>query len=233
MGLSAFIRANEEAIVLEWQAFAQIYLPSAEHMDRTALRDHIFGLLRFVADDLQTHETEKERSDKSKGQGSKGGKKPGGAAGTHGELRFAAGFDTIEMISEFRALRASVIKLWRAQWTQVDDVLPDLLRFNEAIDQVMTESLLRFVENGKNSGSRIIKILKKNACDPLREIQNSADKLLNNAKLDVKEIRLIANIAITSCRISGIVSGVIDTIGASSGTNQPGFSLPTASKRKR
>lgn len=56
MGLSAFIRANEEAIIEGWQAFAQLYLPSAEHMDRTALRDHISGLLRFIADDLETPE---------------------------------------------------------------------------------------------------------------------------------------------------------------------------------
>ena len=72
MGLAIFIRSNEEAIVAEWQAFAQTYLPSAEHMDRSTLRDHVIGLLRFIADDLETPETESERSQKAKGQRPRG-----------------------------------------------------------------------------------------------------------------------------------------------------------------
>jgi hypothetical protein len=54
MALAEFIRSKEEAIVAEWDAFAQAYLPSAAHMDRSARRDHIVGLLRFIANDLET-----------------------------------------------------------------------------------------------------------------------------------------------------------------------------------
>jgi RsbT co-antagonist protein rsbRD N-terminal domain len=128
MDLAAFIRSKEEAIVAEWEAFAKTYLPSAAHMDRVALRDHVIGLLRFIANDLETSETERERSEKAKGQGPKEGGAHDSAAETHAALRFTGGFDTIEMISEFRALRASVIKLWRAEWSKVEtsEILPDL-----------------------------------------------------------------------------------------------------------
>src|SRR5450759_3591895 len=148
MGLATFIRSNEDVIVAEWEAFAHTYLPSAAQMDRSALRDHIIGLLRFIAGDLETSETERERSEKAKGQGPKEGGPHDSAAENHATLRVTGGFDTIEMIAEFRALRASVIKLWRAEWAESDaaDILPDLLRFNEAIDQVMTESLGRFTQ---------------------------------------------------------------------------------------
>src|SRR5471030_2646008 len=112
MELAEFIRSNEDAIVAEWQAFARTYLPSAANMDRITLRDHIVGLLQFIAGDLETPETERERSEKAKGQGPKEGGADDSAAETHADLRFTGGFDTIEMISEFRALRASVIKLW-------------------------------------------------------------------------------------------------------------------------
>ena len=118
MELAAFIRSNEDVIVAEWEAFAHTYLASAAHMDRSALRDHIIGLLRFIADDLETSETERERSEKAKGRGPKEGGALDSAAETHAALRFTGGFDTIEMISEFRALRASVIKLWRAEWAE-------------------------------------------------------------------------------------------------------------------
>jgi len=211
MGLAVFIRSNEDAIVADWQTFAQTYLPSAEHMDRTALRDHIVGLLRFVADDLETPETERERSEKAKGRApNQGGH--GGAAATHADLRFAAGFDTIEMISEFRALRASVIKLWRTEWTKIDDVLPDLLRFNEAIDQIMTESLSRFVENFNHSKSQIIEVLVNNIHDPLLATHKSAQLLLENNKLAAEDAQQVLQIATTISRVNGFVSNVIDAV---------------------
>ena len=231
MELSAFIKKNEESIILEWQSFAQTYLPSAADMDRTALRDHVLGLLRFIVADLETPETEKERSDKAKGQGVKGGKQKDGAAGSHGDLRFEAGFDTIEMISEFRALRASVIKLWRAEWTQANDVLPDLLRFNESIDQIMTESLQRFIENSKNSGSQIIKILKTGVCDPLIKIQGSVEKLAGNDKLGKKDRQLIATILSSSSRIITVISDVTGTVESTSGIKQS-TSISTNTKVK-
>ena len=72
MGLAEFIRSNEDAIIAGWEDFARTYLPSAENLDREAIRDHIIGLLRFIADDLETPETERERSEKAKGQGPEG-----------------------------------------------------------------------------------------------------------------------------------------------------------------
>jgi hypothetical protein len=214
MGLAAFIRANEEAIIAGWQAFAQTYLPSAENMDRAALRDHIIGLLRFIADDLETPETERQRSEKAKGQGPKGGGAHDGAAETHADLRSAAGFDTVEMISEFRALRASVIKLWRAEWSKVDDVLPDLLRFNEAIDQVMTESLSRFVETFNRSGGQIVKILVHDVQDPLIAVHSAARILLAKDTLSAEDAKIVSQIETSSSRINGFVSDVIDAVSA-------------------
>ena len=220
MGLASFIRENEEAIVSGWQEFAQTYLPAAAHLDRAALRDHIIGLLRFIAVDLETPETEKERSDKSKGQGQNDGAPLDGAAETHADLRKAEGFDTIEMISEFRALRASVIKLWRAEWGNTDDVLPDLLRFNEAIDQIMTESLTRFVTRFNDSESHISDSLANDIRDPLMEINKTAQLVLTNDKLDVDDARLVSQIAADSLRIRGFVSGMIEAAGAPLGRNR-------------
>lgn len=220
MGLASFIREKEELIVSGWQEFAQTYLPAAAQLDRAALRDHIIGLLRFIALDLETPETEKERSDKSKGQGPKDGALQEGAAETHADLRLAEGFDTIEMISEFRALRASVIKLWRAEWGNTDDVLPDLLRFNEAIDQVMTESLTRFVTKFNDSEFRISASLVNDIRDPLMEINKTAQLILTNDKLDVDDARLVSQIAANSLRIRGFVSGMIDAAGAPLGRDR-------------
>jgi len=214
MELAAFIRSNVDPIVAEWEAFAQTYLPSAKQMDRSALRDHVIGLLRFIADDLETSETERERSEKAKGQGPKEGGADDSAAETHAALRFAGGFDTIEMISEFRALRASVIKLWRSEWANADtaDILPELMRFNEAIDQIVTESLGRFTQQVAHSGRLFGETLVHEFGTPLAAINNSAQKLLMRGRLDEEQVNEVRQIETSSSRINRLVSDLIDGV---------------------
>ena len=226
MGLAQFIRSNEEAIVAGWEEFARTYLPSAQHLDRAAIRDHIIGLLRFIADDLETPETERERSEKAKGQGPEGEGKHGIAASTHADLRFEAGFDTIEMIAEFRALRASVIKLWRGEWSKIDDVLPDLLRFNEAIDQIMTESLYRFVDKLNNSGNKIIGTIVTDVRDPLLATNVSARLLMESNKLSADDTEAVSQIIATIARIDASLSEVIDAVRNPLGGESSSSSVP-------
>ena len=226
MGLAEFIRSNEDAIVAGWEEFARTYLPSAEHLDRATIRDHIIGLLRFIADDLETPETERERSEKAKGQGPEGGGKHGIAASTHADLRFEAGFDTIEMIAEFRALRASVIKLWRSEWSKVDDVLPDLLRFNEAVDQIMTESLYRFVDKLNVSGGQIIGTIVSDVRDPLLATSVSARLLMENNKLSAGDTEVVSQIIATISQVDASLSEVIDAVRNPLGADDTSSSVP-------
>jgi len=214
MGLAAFIRSQEKAIVADWEAFAQTYLPSAAHMDRSALRDHIIGLLRFIATDLEASQTERERSEKAKGQGPKEGGARDSAAETHANLRFTGGFDTVQMMAEFRALRASVIKLWRAEWahTETGDILPDLLKFNEAIDQVMAESLSRFTDKVNHSGSLFMGTLVHDFRRPLAAVHDSAHALAIRGKLDDEQVKLVSQIETGTSRISRLVSNLIDAV---------------------
>lgn len=221
MDLAAFIRSNEDAIVAEWQGFARTYLLSAAHMDQNSLRDHVVGLLRFIADDLETPETERERSEKAKGQGPKEGGADDSAAETHATLRYIGGFDTIEMISEFRALRASVIKLWRSEWTKTEDILPDLLRFNEAIDQVMTESLSRFTERLNYAGNLLAETLVHGFRDSLEDVRDSAKGLTMKGALDIEGVRLVSKIESSTGRLTSLVSDLIDVVGIRIGNNVP------------
>lgn len=212
MELSAFIRSKEEAIIAEWEAFARTYLPSAAYMNRSALRDHILGLLRFIADDLDTCQTERQRSEKAKGQGQKAGGADDSAAETHADLRYTGGFDTVEMISEFRALRASVIKLWRAEWaeTETTEILPDLLRFNEAIDQVMTESLSRFTDKFNHSGSLLVEVLVNDFRNPLAAVHKTVQALLTEGKLDDEQVNRMSQIESSTSQLGRLVSDLID-----------------------
>src|SRR4051794_21751272 len=132
MSLSRFITENMEAIVTEWQAFATTMEPAASTMTALALRDHAKPILLAIAKDLESSQTALAQSDKSKGLPPPLSARETAAA-THGALRHVSGFDLNQLGAEYRALRASVIRLWTLdQQGRMDlAVLEDMIRFNE------------------------------------------------------------------------------------------------------
>ena len=112
--LANFILANMEDILREWQKFASTVL-SAKGMDRKALRDDAEWMLRTIARDMQTRQSRAEQEAKSKDTRPPRKDAAETAAEAHGAQRYVSGFDLNEMVSEYRALRASVIRLWTAE----------------------------------------------------------------------------------------------------------------------
>jgi diguanylate cyclase (GGDEF)-like protein len=139
--LPEFIRSNLEAILQEWEQFAK-GITSARHMDAAALRDHASGMLQAIADDLESAQTAFQQAEKARGRAPRNALDS--AAERHGAARVASGFSVDDAISEFRALRASVLQLWTQANGSGRTDADQTLRFNEAIDQALTESLQRF-----------------------------------------------------------------------------------------
>lgn len=139
MRLAKFIRSEIELILHEWEVFAKT-IHSAAEMNKSGLRDHAKDILLAIADDLESPQTESEQSAKAKGKAPVAGGKSW--AEVHGDERQNSGFDVLETVSEFRALRASVVALWTKAYPTISGhLIDDLIRFNEAIDQAVAESL--------------------------------------------------------------------------------------------
>lgn len=142
MTLPDFIRANIDVIVSRWEAFAKT-ISGAHEMDRAALRDHAKGLLLTIATDLDRSQTSVEQVAKSEGRAPEVGART--QAKVHGNDRLSAGFSIDETVSEFRALRASVMQLWGDSAPRELRATGEVaIRFNEAIDQAISESLERY-----------------------------------------------------------------------------------------
>jgi len=144
MRLSKFITDNLEPILQEWQTFAATLVPAKYKADQDFLRDHVKQMLHTIAADLAIPESPVKKDEKSKGQRPPAKKT---AASTHGSDRLTSGFSMDAAIAEYRALRASVTRLWQdahigqpPQTTHLDDII----RFNEAIDQAITESVMSY-----------------------------------------------------------------------------------------
>lgn len=106
--LANFIRAEMGPILQAWEEFAKTIL-NARYMGKTGLRDHAKEMLLEIADDLDSHQSESEQAAKSKGFGPEDGEESW--AEVHGGDRQKSGFSVNETVSEFRALRATVVSL--------------------------------------------------------------------------------------------------------------------------
>jgi signal transduction histidine kinase len=172
MTLARFITDNMEAIVREWQTFATTLEPAASTMSALSLRDHAKPILLAIAKDLETSQTPLAQSDKSKGLAQPLSARQTAAA-THGALRHVSGFDLNQLGAEYRALRASVIRLWMlANQSNAADsaVFEDMIRFNEAVDQAVAESTSRYAAELALSRDTFMAILAHDLRSPLNAI---------------------------------------------------------------
>src|SRR5690606_3910935 len=144
--LAEFILRNMHAIVAEWESFASTLLPAAADMTSLALRDHAQQILEAVAKDLETPQTRRAQAEKSKGRAPTVPGAPETAAQTHAVLRARSGFDINQLVAEYRALRASVLRLWLDASSREGPSVDEVIRFNEAIDQAIVESVGYFHE---------------------------------------------------------------------------------------
>jgi signal transduction histidine kinase len=184
MGLSEFITLNKEAILSECEAFAQTLLPAAANMSTTALRDHAAQVLAAIALDMTQPQTKREQRQKSKGLApSSGDDEALTAAEIHGELRATAGFDVNQTTAEYRALRASVTRLWFESNPQLGrEEVFELVRFNEAMDQALAESILHFAAEAAHMRNLFLGVLSHELRTPLSTIVTSAHSLVLGAR---------------------------------------------------
>ena len=67
MRLSHFITEHIEEILVEWEAFAASLLSPGETMTSLALRDHATQILKAIAEDIESDQSDIEQAYKSKG----------------------------------------------------------------------------------------------------------------------------------------------------------------------
>jgi signal transduction histidine kinase len=209
MRLADFIQRDLEAILIQWEAFAATLLPAAADMDSQALRDHAEQILRAVCKDLQTSQNDEQREHKSKGLAAGPIDARNTAAETHALLRARGGFDVNQMTSEYRALRASVLHLWAKACQPSDIFVPDMLRFNEAIDQAVAESVAFFNAQIEKERNLLLGMLGHDMRGPLQVIQLTA-RYLSKADADTDVLTAAARLLKSSASLKVLLDDLLD-----------------------
>ena len=211
MRLADFIDKHVDQILAEWVAFAATSGPAGQAMDLAALQDHARSMLDVIAKDLRTPQSDSEQSEKSKGNADSTPEEPDTPAEVHGSGRAQSGFSVGEMVSEYRALRASVLRLWLKECgTLGGDSIQDLMRFNEAIDQSIAESISRYTEDLDYSKEMFLAILGHDLRSPLNTVLMASDFMLDTGGLAEQHRTLTERIARSARRMNRMVGDLLD-----------------------
>lgn len=138
MRLAQFIAQAHEAIIAESISYAA-RIPALSSAPAEVVRDHLPLVLDTIVRDLETSQTRAQSIEKSLGDAPSLLEET--AAQTHGTLRARSGLDIEQLVAEYRVLRSCVLRLWADGHDPDRHVIEDTLRFNEAIDQAIAESV--------------------------------------------------------------------------------------------
>lgn len=208
--LGSFIQDNMEPILQAWEDFARTIEPPALTMDDTDLRDHARQMLQAISADLATPQTEYERCVKSRGLGKRGEDET--AAETHAEARLLSGYTVVQLVSEYRALRSSVLTLWAADIggdphpAHMDDVT----RFNEAVDQALAESVARYEFMVKQTQNMFLAILGHDLRNPLGTVVTGSTFLMQADDLAPKYVLVATRMFNSARRMSKLINDLLD-----------------------
>jgi signal transduction histidine kinase len=203
-GLAEFIEQERATIVEEWEAFARTLLPAAVGMSGPALRDHADQILTAIIHDMKSRQSSAEQAEKSKGRGE--AQHLGEIGQLHAALRIESGFKLGQLVAEYRALRASVLRLWEKIGTDAGGVT----RFNESIDEALTDAVQSFMATTEHFRDQSLGILSHDLRNPLSAIVLGATLLMNSDELDDKLVRVATRMFSSANRMSRMIADLLD-----------------------
>lgn len=212
MRLGDFISQNVEPILVEWEQFARSLAPGSV-MDVIALRDHAEDILRVTARDMASSQSGKQQAEKSKGHGGGGTESESldRASNEHAIARLGSGFNLMEVVAEYRALRASVLRLWGESVRTADEHdLHDLTRFNESMDQSLAEAVKSYTERLNESRELFLATLGHDLRNPLNAIVVSSQLLAQSGQLDEENTYIASQMSGFAKVMTGMIDDLLD-----------------------
>jgi signal transduction histidine kinase len=178
-----------------------------------ALRDDAESILRATARDMQSAQSLQQQASKSKGNGGAGGAESDAvdhASSLHGVERVGSGFHITDVVSEYRALRASVLRLWRESLPQPDlNDIDDITRFGESIDQSLSRAVSSYTKRLDQSRQMFLAILSHDLRNPLNCIRMAA-QLVSRTKDDPDSVEALSMIESNTEAVTRLISDLID-----------------------
>ncbi len=209
MRLVEFIERNRERIVNAWQTLA-VSLPPFEGQSSLAeLREHAGHMLDAVMWSMRSPAVSSDTvqdADAHLGVSINGSE--------HGLQRHAAGLSLVAMASEFRALRAVVLRLWAgAGFVRSSEAFEDLVTFNEALDRITAAAVLAFAQAAERDRALLMGIVAHDLRGPLHTV-SMASHILAHRHPVVREDEAMRQIRRSLARMLPMVDDLMGVAAA-------------------
>lgn len=215
MKLSDFLTAHMQEILAEWDDYAERMAPAADEMTARELRDHAAQMLQAIAVQIDSprpvpDDADPEAEGTGDVQGDGEGKPPSdSAAAKHGALRQEHRFTLLQLSSEFRTLRATILKLWLPHVRNMPESLDSVVRFNEAVDQALAESIVTYADRARAEHDLFIAILGHDLRGPLATM-TMAGGLLREPGMDAERAGKLGHaVATTASQMTSMVNDLL------------------------
>lgn len=209
MNLSTFINRHMEQILAEWEEFATTFGAATDKMSSLELRDHAKQILEFVATDILQEQSSDQTDAKSHGQ-QPATTSDDSASIIHGRLRYASGFTLLQLIAEYRALRASVLKLWKDHGAAaLVDNAEDIMRFNEAIDQSLAAAAVAYSDRLNETRDVFLAILGHDLRSPLAAIATAGNYLTRPDTFEDRIMQIGVRVKRSAATMNGMINDLL------------------------
>lgn len=213
--LDKFIIANLEPIAADWHNYASTCLLPATDLPPSAetttggLLDEVTDTLTAIAKDIGGSQTLDEQTANGKSQQSRGPLDRIAASDVC--PRIESRFDLTRVVSEYRALRAIILRLWADSRPEgLSEETMAVIRFDEAIDRTVAEIVPAYLRRESRIRDRFFGMLGHDLRTPINAIHLSAELLSTTGGLGETEAKCIARILNSSQRLDRMVRDILD-----------------------
>ncbi|MGJ7582835.1 sensor histidine kinase [Variovorax sp. RHLX14] len=207
MQIADFLDSASDKILEESVAYART-IRILKDEEESVLRDHLPLVLHAISADLRSAQSRTESIDKSHGKASAAENAKATAAETHGLMRARSGLDIDQVVAEYRALRACVVRLWADAAPATSDSLRDVGRFNEAVDQALAESVRVYAEEVDHWQQIFLGVLGHDLRTPLNAIALTAELIAAQASGELA--RATSILKRSTRRIASLMDSLLD-----------------------
>jgi signal transduction histidine kinase len=222
MHISELIKQELISVVDEWVEMAPSKQPATYRLSNEELADHARVLLQAMAADVRTYQSTNAGHEKAEGNA------PGNApditriARDHAEQRFKQGFVLDDLLSEFRALRASITRRWAGQLEHTaGDAVNELSRFDEAMDQALAGSVSLYSTRVDDARNLLLGVIGHDLRTPLGVVSMTSDYLLKAGALGQGNSDALGRIFRAAERMKSIVDDILDFTRTALGVSLP------------
>ncbi len=210
MRFSDFIDDHLDEIIAEWERFART-MELAAPLSGEALRDHCREILLAIAIQMEAFEPSEVQSAVLSKPGSPGDP-PENPATLHGSLRYLAGFDPVQLVGEFRALRYSVMTLWQRSGKSSggESAMDELIRFNQALDRALSDSVERYAADVAASRDMFLAVFGHDLRSPLSVVDMSAMLLVRPELSQASREQALARIGRAAREMNRLVTDLLE-----------------------